>query len=671
MTERKGTASAKGYWGRVCYVDLTTGTIRYENVGEETYKRFLSGAGLAAKVLWDEMKPGCDPMGPDNILGFTTGLLTDTGSLFTGRFTVVGKSPLSGGWGDANCGGFFAPLLKRCGIDALFFRGASQQPVYLYIDDKSAELRDAADLWGKDTIDTENLLRQRYKAGAQVACIGPAGEKLSRIAGISTDHGRMAARGGLGGVMGAKKLKAVVAAGKKKVLVADSDRMKELSQQFSTRFKKYDSLKNLLSDRVLAIAGRLTGKGGIFFRQPAIIWRLMLKKFGTPSLTAMSAESGDSPIKNWKGDSSDFPGARYRKVGAEEIGKYDTKKYGCYSCPLRCGATSKVTDGAYKIEKSHRPEYETICSFGALLLNDDIHSIFKLNDMVNRGGMDSISCGGVLAFAIECYTEGVIDKGDTGGLELEWGKSDAIIELTRMIINREGIGNVLADGVKIAAQRLGKDAEQFAVHCGGVEPPMHDAKFDPGLGITYHCEPAPGRHTVAALQYLDLQCLERQFHRAGKIPFVSTREQRYASHDKGEVIAVGAFYKMLVDAAGVCLFGTQTGGDLPLCQWMNAATGWDLTDDDYLEIGERIEQLRHAFNIREGLNAIRDFYPHPRVYGLPPPSKGPLKGVTLDMDNLALSFYRAMHWDPATGMPDARHLQKMDLVEVVQELYLR
>jgi aldehyde:ferredoxin oxidoreductase len=668
MAERRVTAPGRGYWGRVCHVDLTIGTIRYEDLGEEIYKRFLSGAGLAAKVLWDEMKPGCDPMGPDNVLGFTTGLLTDTGSLFTGRFTVVGKSPLSGGWGDANCGGFFSPLLKRCGIDALFFRGVSPHPVYLYIDDKSAELKDATDLWGKDTIDTENLLRERHKAGAQIACIGPAGEKLSRIAGISTDHGRMAARGGLGGVMGSKRLKAVVAAGKKTVPVADADKIKELSRQFRNRFKKYDSLKSFLSERILGLAGRLTGKGGIFIRQPAVVWRLMLKKFGTPSLTAMSAESGDSPIKNWKGDSTDFPGDRYRKVGAEEIGKYDTKKYGCYSCPLRCGATSKVSDGPYKIEKSHRPEYETICSFGALLLNDDVHSIFKLNDMVNRGGLDSISCGGVLAFAIECYTEGVIDKGDTGGLELGWGQSEAIIELTRMIINREGIGDALADGVRIAAQRLGRGAEKFAVHCGGVEPPMHDAKFDPGLGIAYHCEPAPGRHTVAALQYLDLQYLEKQFRRAAKIPLLSSRSQRYSPDDKGEAIAVGAWYKMLVDAAGACLFGTQTGGDLPLCQWMNAATGWDLTEDEYLLIGERIEQLRHAFNIREGLNAIRDFRVHPRVYGLPPPSKGPLKGVTLDLDNLALSFYRAMHWDPVTGMPDAQHLQRLGLTEVLNAL---
>jgi aldehyde:ferredoxin oxidoreductase len=651
-------------------VNLSEGTIQYEDVDDEIYRKFLSGAGLAAKVLWDRMEPKCDPMGPGNILGFATGLLTDTGSLFTGRFTVVAKSPVSYGWGDANCGGFFSPLLKRCGIDALFFHGASPRPVYLYIDHQSATLHDAADLWGKDTIETETLLKEQYSASAQVACIGPAGEKLSRIAGISTDHGRMAARAGLGAVMGSKKLKAIVAAGKSMVPVTDRDKVKELSKQFKERFNKYDSWKDKLSDGLLALAGRLTGKGGIYVRQPAVVWRLMLKKFGTPSLTAASLESGDSPVKNWKGGPSEFSREKYRKVGAEAIGKYDTKKYGCYSCPLRCGATSKVTDGPYPIEKSHRPEYETICSFADLLLNDDLHSIFKLNDMVNRGGIDSISCGGVLAFAIECYTEGIISKSDTGGLELGWGKSQTLIELTRMIIDREGIGDILADGVRIAAQKLGKGAEKFAVHCGGVEPPMHDAKFDPGFAMTYHCEPAPGRHTVAGLQYLDLQELEKQFSRAARIPLFTTRGQRYDPHDKGEAVAVSAFYKMLVDGAGACLFGTQIGGELPLCQWMNAVTGWECANDEYLVIGERIQQLRHAFNVREGLNAIKDFRPHPRVYGAPPLSGGPLKGITLDLDALALSYYHAMHWDPATGKPDKRRLEELGLYEVIRDLKL-
>jgi aldehyde:ferredoxin oxidoreductase len=670
MSEIKDDATGRGFWGRICLVDLSSRTIEYEDVNDDVYSRFLSGAGLGAKVLWDRMTPRCDPLGPDNILGFATGLLTDTGSLFTGRFTVVGKSPASRGWGDANCGGYFSPLLKRCRVDALFFQGISERPVYLYIADKSAELKDATDLWGKDTIETETLLKDRHGKGAQIACIGPAGERLSYISGISTHFGRMAARSGLGAVMGSKKLKAVVAFGKAGVEVADRDRIKELAEQFKARYRRYDSAKGILGDRFFSLAGRITGKGGLFIRQPAVVWRLMLRKFGTPSLTAMSAESGDSPIKNWNGTAlNDFPAKSYKKIGAGEFVKYETKKYGCCSCPLRCGATATVSDGPYKIDKMHRPEYETICAFGDLLLNDDIHSIFKLTDMVNRAGMDSISCGSVLAFAIESFVEGVIDKNDTDGLELAWGKSEALIDLTRMIINREGIGDILADGVKVAAQKLGRGSEKYAVQCGGIEAPMHDAKFDPGLGIAYQCEPTPGRHSVSCLQFLDIQFLEKQFSRAKKIPLIYTRKQKYDPQDKGEAVAVGSFYKMLVDGAGDCLFGTQTGGGFPLCEWLNAATGWDPTHDEYLLIGERIEQLRHAFNIREGLNPLRDFRPHPRIYGETPLSGGPLKGVQLDLERLALSFYRALHWDPATGLPDVSHMERLGLREVIEAFF--
>jgi aldehyde:ferredoxin oxidoreductase len=276
-----------------------------------------------------------------------------------------------------------------------------------------------------------------------------------------------------------------------------------------------------------------------------------------------------------------------------------------------------------------------------------------------------------LAFAIECFSEGVINRQDTGGLDLRWGNSEAIIALTRMIINREGLGDLLADGVKPAAQRIGRGSEKFAMHYGGVEPAMHDARFDPGLGITYYCEPTPGRHSISCMQFLDIQSLERQFSRAKAPRLFTSRGQKYRYDDKAEAIAVGVFYKMLVDAAGACLFGTQVGGGLPLCEWMNAATGRHLSNDEYLLIGERIEQIRHAFTVREGLNPIRDFRPNPRLYGDPPLRTGPLKGVTLDIDALAESYYRVMGWDPVTGKPDPARLQELEMTEVIEELYAR
>ncbi|MBW2118947.1 MAG: aldehyde ferredoxin oxidoreductase family protein [Deltaproteobacteria bacterium] len=669
MTD-KNHKTGNGYCGKILNVDLSSGTISYRELNDAFYNKYLSGVGLGAKILWDNIKPGIDPLGPENVLGFTTGLLTDTGALFTGRFTVVGKSPASGGWGDANCGGYFSPSLKRCGVDAVFLYGASPEPVYLYIDDQSAEIRDASHLWGEDAIETEIRLREQHGKRAQVACIGPAGERLSYMAGIVNDRGRIAARSGLGAVMGSKRLKAVVAAGRKKVGIVDSEKIGELRKAFRKRIERFKFMERSLGDRVLGLTGRLTRIGLVYPRQPADLWRLLLSKFGTPSLTALSAESGDSPIKNWGGIGyRDFPLKQSQKIGAESILKYQGKKYGCHSCPIRCGGIMQITEGPNMIEEMHKPEYETICAFGSLLLNDDLYSIFRLNDLVNRAGIDSISCGGTVAFAIECFENGILTLKDTDGLELRWGRADAIIKLTGMIIRREGLGDILADGVKRAAQRIGQGSEAFAVHCGGVEAPMHDPRFDPGFIFSYCCEPTPGRHTISSYQFLDLQHIEKKFSRAKKIPAFTTRKGRYRYDDKGEGIAVNSLYKTLLDCAGVCLFGTQIGGNIPICQWMNAATGWDLSNDDYLVIAERVHQLRHAFNIREGINPIRDFRPHQRLYGDPPLPKGPARKVTLDFDMLARSYYEAMHWDLNTGKTDIEHLKELGLEEVVETIY--
>ncbi len=662
--------AGRGYWGKILHVNLGASTVSHQEPDDAFYRKYLGGLGLGAKVLWDRMKPRVDTMGPDNILGFTPGLLTDTGSLFTGRFGVVGKSPLTGGWGDANCGGYFSPALKRCGVDALFFHGASPEPVYLYLDDHVAELRDASGFWGLDTMETEARLEKQYGKRAHVACIGPAGEKLSYMAGICNDRGRIAARSGLGAVMGSKRLKAVVAAGANRVGVADPKRIKELSGAFRKRLEGQKGLKPFVGNRLFGFLGWATRKGPLYTRQPADLWRLMLSKYGTASLTAFSAESGDSPVKNWRGVGyRDFPLNRSQKISAETVFKYETKKYGCFSCPLSCGAIVKVSAGPYPIEEMHRPEYETLCSFGTLLLNDDLHSIFRVTDLLNRAGMDSISCGTAVAFAIECFEKGILTPKDTDGLELRWGDAETIIKLTEMIIHRQGLGDILADGVKRAAERIGQGSEAFAVHCGGMEAPMHDPKFDPGIGMAFFCEPAPGRHSVFSYMLLDIERLDRQFKRAKKTPAFMTAKERFRYDNKGEAMAIGSFFRMLVDCAGCCTFGTQIGGDIPLIQWLNAATGWNLSDEDYLIVGERIEQLRHAFNIREGLNPCRDFRLHPRISGHPPLDKGPAKGVSLDVDAMAQAYYKAMGWDLLSGLPDPGRLERLGLHEVIEALH--
>ncbi len=669
MNETKKSVG-KGYWGKILHVDLTTATISPELLDDSFYLQYLGGIGIGAKVLWDRLKPGIDPLGPENILGFTTGLLTDTGSLFTGRFTVVGKSPASGGWGDANCGGYFSPALKRCGVDALFFHGKSPKPVYLYLDHEKAELKEASDLQGLDTIETEDTLRERHGKRAQVACIGPAGEKLSLLAGISTDRGRLAARGGLGAVMGSKNLKAVVAAGKMRVSVQDRAAAKEISSAFRKRLDKGKNLDRFLGDKIIGFTGKIARNGFVYLRQPALLWRRILKKYGTSSLTAMSAEGGDSPIKNWGGIGYlDFPLARSQKIGAETVISFQEKKYGCYSCPLRCGGIVSIKQGPHIIQEMHKPEYETLCAFGSLLLNDDLLSIFRINDLVNRAGMDSISCGGTVAFAIECYENSILSKEDTGGLDLRWGNSEAITALVEKIVRRESLGDILADGVKRAAERIGNGSEKFAVHCGGIEAAMHDPKFDPGFIISYFCEPTPGRHTISSYQYLDLQELHKKFSRAHKTPALTTRKKRFDPTGRGEMLSLDSFYKMLVDCAGACFFGTQVGAELPLCEWMNAATGWRFTPEEYLVAAERVHKLRHSFNVREGLNPIRDFRPNPRLYGNPPLEKGPARKVTIDIDTLAESYYRAMHWDTKTGKPRRERLEELGLGDVSREFY--
>ncbi len=664
-------AKGKGYWSKVCHVDLTKGSVEFEEFPDSLYQKYVGGLGLGAKALYDHIPAGVDPLGPENVLGFTTGTLTDTGSMFSGRFLAVAKSPLSNSWGDSNCGGHFSRMLKKCGVDALFFHGAAPTPVYVYIDERDVFIKEAAELWDKDTIETETILKRAHnqKEGArripQVACIGKAGVKLSRIAGICTSQGRMAGRGGLGAVMGSKNLKAVVAAGNLNIQVADHERMKQLTRDFSKRVRRHNKSQKYLKDPLLAFSGKMLNLG-VFVRQPALVWKLMLKKYGTCSMISMSAESGDSPIKNWAGSVKDFPSKKYYQISADKIRSYEVKKYGCYSCPLQCGGIISINENHCIIPEMHKPEYETICALGDLLLNDDIHSIFKINDAANRAGMDTISLGGVLAFAIDCYTAGLITKRDCDGLELNWGNSSAIMRLADKVMDRDGIGDVLADGVKLAAERIGAGSKQFAAHCGGVEAPMHDPKFDPGFALTYYCEPAPARHTVAGMLYLDVQNLESQFSRAKKPPMVTTSRGKYNSKGKAEAIATGIFYKMIVDGAGICLFGTQIGADLPLCEWLNAATGWDLSNDDYLICGERIEQLRHLFNVRDGVNPIRDFRPNPRIYGADPVKAGPMKNIQIDIDSLAHEFYDEMEWDYSTGKPSSERLMALGMEDYIR-----
>ncbi|MBT8489593.1 MAG: aldehyde ferredoxin oxidoreductase family protein, partial [Deltaproteobacteria bacterium] len=474
----------KGYMGKILMVDLTSKEIHEEVIPDNVYRQYLSGTGLASYILYNRIPAGADPLGPDNILGFMSGLLTGTGVLFAGRWMVVGKSPLTGGWGDANCGGNFSPAIKRCGYDGIFFSGISEKPVYLYINNGRVEIRDASHVWGKDAVEAEKILIQETGGHSRVALIGPSGEKLSLISGICNDRGRLAARSGLGAVMGSKKLKAVVLDGAKRIPVHDRDEIKKLSQKCN---KWVQFQPPFLPGPMMAWVGALMRFFPTQLALDGMLYKTLLRKWGTVSMNQMSIEMGDAPIKNWKGSNEDFGPELSARISPDVFSGPTIARYHCYACPLGCGGRIR-TDA---LGQTHRPEYETVLSLGGLCMNTDADSIFRMNDKLNRAGMDTISAGGTLAFAMECFEKGLIRPEDTDGLDLTWGNSRAMEELLDRMIHREGIGDLLADGVRKAAAKIGKGSEQYAMHVQGSEVPMHDPKFQPGLATTYKMDATP------------------------------------------------------------------------------------------------------------------------------------------------------------------------------------
>ena len=652
--------------GKVLWVDLTNATFRDEEIADELYESYLSGVGLGARLLYDRIPAGADPLGPENILGLTSGFLCGTGALFMGRWMVMAKSPLTGGWGDSNCGGTFAPAIKRTGYDAIFFTGISEKPVYLKILGDQIELVDASHLWGLDAIETEARLIGESDQRAKAITIGPAGEKLSLISGIVNDGGRLAARSGLGAVMGSKRLKGVVLAGKTSVSTADSAKIKELNKKFMKWFNKGTGLEKVLSAGLLSSFGKVLRISPVNMAVAPEIYKSVMKKFGTISANVLSSENGDSPVKNWKGSGTkDFPiGSHAGQLNPQKIIDRETKKYKCYSCPLGCGGEVTLKGGG----TSHKPEYETTSAFGSLLLNNDIEIVFNLNDMLNRAGMDTISAGSAVAFTIECIEQGVLTQDDVGGLDLTWGNAEAITALIEKMIAREGIGDLLADGVKVAATKIGKDAGRYAMHAGGQELPMHDSRFDPGFAVSYALEPTPGRHTNHGYQWIDLFALHKVFPGLPKTKHFSLVKSKYDPTEKWILQVAASKYMQLVNAIGGCLFGAQLGGHLPLIGYLNAAGGWAHEPNHYLQIGERIQALRQAFNFKHGIQPVKDFALPARATGVEPLTSGPMKGVTLDMDRLREDFLKGMGWDPQTAKPTKAALVELGLADVAEEI---
>jgi aldehyde:ferredoxin oxidoreductase len=651
-----------GYMGKVLWVDLDKGCFLEEQIPDSVYHQYLSGIGLAAHLLYDAIPAGADPLGPENIFGVVSGLLTATPTLFSGRWMAVGKSPLTNTWGESNCGGYFSMAIKKCGYDAIFFSGQSRAPVYLFVGPGGPELIDAKELWGMDTVATEDYLREKHGMARipGVISIGQAGENQSLIAGICHDHGRMAARSGLGAVMGSKKLKAIVLTGTKFIPTPDTNDLRQLNRK-PARLAQFQIP---LSAWMMSLVGKVLANPWVMPRWDGILFHGVLRKWGTVGLIQTSVEWGDAPIKNWHGTRKDYPKEKSKHISPAVVTTWEQQKYHCLACPLGCGGRLRAEG---QITPGHKPEYETTMAFSGLLLNDDWESVIRINDLLDRAGMDSISAGATIAAAIEWYQQGLITHEDTGSLELNWGSTSAIEALVQAMIARQGIGDTLADGTKRAAQRLGIKNRQAVITGGGSELAFHDPRVDPGFGLHAAVEPSPGRHTTGAFIYYDLFRLWTRIPSCQKPPLISRKHVAFLPSKENALksVAISKFTNFY-NALGICLFGIYQGIDrLPLFEYTNAVTGWSLTPEDYMKIGHRIQTLKQMFNIKHGVEPA-NIRVSSRALGMPPQKTGPNQGKQVHLEALRRIYWDEIGWNPDTGWPTQETLIDLGLLERVE-----
>ena len=614
----------KAFNGKILNVYLSQGKTEAENLPEEMYRQYLGGYGLGARLLFDRIPAGANPLGPENVLGLMPGFLTGT-PLFGIRYQAVGKSPKNNGWGDANAGGDFGPFVKMAGWDGVLLYGKAEKPVYILIEDDKVSIEDAAPYWGMLAIDAEDALKAVHGKKASVATIGPAGEQLSLMAGICNERGRLAARSGLGAVMGSKNVKAVVVKASRSIIAGDKD--------------KFQMVRTSLDE----------------FRAPLVTF---FRNYGTTGITNSSAFSGDSPVKNWGGAGiADFPAAQ--GLTGDNFNARMKKKYACWHCPLACGAESFASENAkYPYpESTHRPEYETAAAFGTMTLNGDLESLIFVNHLCNQYGVDSIAAGATVAFAIECYENGLLTKEDTDGIELKWGNTGGVIELLHKMGRREGVGELFADGVAKAAEKLGPAAAKFAIAIAGEELPMHDPKLNPEFFTTYKLDPTPARHT--------------QYEGAARA------EWGVAPRNRDKTVAEGrglhhkgaSEFMHVVNSTGMCQFIMSAAPNNRIPEWINMTTGWDTTNEELMKAGERIANLRMAFAYREG-DIVTKRHVTGRIWGGNGEAleAGPHTGFTLDVDTLQKEYLEAAGWDQETAKPSRAKLEELGLKDVADAI---
>jgi len=623
-----------GYAGKMLFVDLNKGAIKEEALPEKMCRAFIGGYGFGIRVLYEQMKPKVDPLGRDNMLGFVAGALTATSVPGSGRYGVVTKSPLTGVWTESSAGGTMGPELKTAGYDAIFFSGISPKPVYLLVKDGKAELKDASTLWGKDTYETDDAIHRETGDGkVKVACIGPAGEAKSLLAGIVSERGRIAARGGIGAVMGSKRLKALaIRGGAQKITIANQEKLKQVQERYLSTIKSSEFAKGLTA----------AGTGGAL---------------------SFLVSIGDSPVKNWRLTGTEsMPTAN--RLDSANMDKYKKSIYSCQACPIRCGAIIEQKEGPFAIPgEMHRPEYESLAALGNLLMNDNLEALIKANDICNRYAIDTISTGTAIAFAMECYENKLIGKNETDGIALTWGNADAIVALTEKIARREGFGAVLADGPTKAAERIGKGSEKYAMAIRGKGLPFHDPRMSPAGGTAFIADANPGHHMNSQITGM----LENGVPVGSDPALQAPKMNPFADFDKkGQIYAIGAAYHQLLDSAGMCALYTVNTPPPELAELISQVTGWDFGWEEALKAGRRVLTLRQAFNAREGVTPDQINLPKRiREETLPIGTGAPPK---VDFQALKEGFFAAMGWDIKTGMPSEKTLVDLGLAGLTKDL---
>jgi aldehyde:ferredoxin oxidoreductase len=609
-----------GFFGKLLTVDLTARKMGRRDISEEECKTYFLGSGLAAKLLYDELDRDRDPLASDNSLIFIRGLLNGIVLPGSSKFNVCARSPLTGIWGEAAGGGHFHRQFSATGWDGIIFTGASEKPVYLWISDKNIEIRDASHLWGLDTFETNRKLKTETDERAIVACIGPAAERGVLFSSIMFDGyiARAAGRCGLGTLMGAKRLKAVVARGTQKVPVKDADGLRT-------------ALK-VQTPKILEAA-----KG--------------LRDYSTAGGIEAVELHGDLPIKNW------YLGSW--KEGATKIAaqtflpKTLDRHYACFGCPIRCAKIIKLDSGPFAPLHGHGPEYETCAGFGPMCLNDDYEAIMAANEKCNRLGMDTISCSGAVSFAMECYEHKIIDKKFADGLELTWGNARAMVKLVDRIGKREGkLATILGEGVRRAAETLGKGANRFAVHTKGLEYPYHDPRAFTSMAANYATANRGACHLEALSYFL-----------GRGVPLAdmgyTDPPDPHSNEGKGNICYDTQNCQGLFNPLGLCkfLFLGRVGPKW-IVQWLNFVTGWSFTMDDALLVSERLINLKRMYNVRLGIRRRDDLLP-PRLKEHARPD-GRAKGVLPAVEKMLRELYDLRGWD-SDGVPLKRTAERLGL----------